>query len=161
MPTQTKTLRANGDQRRGAGTLTVAAPGASGRAGAALLHRLVDSRRVGRVLVLGRHQTACRPAGIESSSTSVGARGRGGVVYADAVVHIAFALYGVTPEKCQLLAINVEGTLSVARGRARGRRALVYISSAAGHPAVSGRPGAAAESGRVKVATRFRAGFAG
>lgn len=134
MPTHTRDFRADRGGRRGASTLTVAVTGASGTVGPALLQRLVDSRRVGRVLVLGRHRTPDMPAGFEFRQVDVRDREAvaRGVSGADVVIHMAFALYGVTPGEDQLFATNVEGTLNVARAAVAERAArFVYISSAA------------------------------
>jgi nucleoside-diphosphate-sugar epimerase len=52
------------------------------------------------------------------------------VTGADVVVHMAYALYGVTPGESDLFETNVEGTLNVARAAATaGAKRFVYTSS--------------------------------
>lgn len=156
-PTDTEKTRARRGRPPEADTLTVAVTGASGTIGPALLHRLVDSRRVERVLVLGRHRTPDMPSGIEFRQVDVRDRAavERGVAGADVVVHMAFALYGVTPGEQELFATNVEGTLNVARAAVQeGARRFVYISSAAVYGLRADNPQWLSEEADIRASAR-------
>jgi nucleoside-diphosphate-sugar epimerase len=116
-------------------TTTIAITGASGTVGPALLRRLSRSREVDRVLVLGRRPPDPSHAGPKVEFRQVDVRDRAavarGIEGADVVIHMAYALYGVTPGEADLFETNVEGTLNVARAAAvAGARRFVHLSSA-------------------------------
>ena len=128
--TQTRAPR----KRAGTKTLTIAVTGASGTVGPALLERLSASPRVGRVIALGRNLTEPmeRTPGVEFRETDIRdhAAVTRAVEGADVVVHMAYALYGVTPGESDLFETNVEGTQHVARAAAAaGAKRFVYTSS--------------------------------
>jgi nucleoside-diphosphate-sugar epimerase len=123
----------NATRRGRRNALTVAVTGASGTIGPSLLSRLSESDQVGRVVALGRHQTA-ELQGHEFRAVDVrdAAAVEQAVAGADVVVHMAFALYGLHLGERELFATNVHGTVNVARAAVRaGARRFVYTSSAA------------------------------
>lgn len=162
MATSAQDHGVNGDGSRerplaDARALTVAVTGASGTVGSALLHRLCDCAQVGRVRVLGRHRTSEMPSGIEFHHLDVrdAEAVRRGVAGADVVVHMAFALYGVTPGESELFATNVEGTSNVVRASVEsGAARFVYISSAAVYGFRSDNPQWQDEDADVRASAR-------
>ena len=113
---------------------TIAITGASGTIGPALLKRLSAARSVERVLVLGRRAPDPAHVGPKVEFREVDVRDRAavsrGVEGADAVIHMAYALYGMTPGESDLFDTNVEGTLNVARAAAlAGASRFVHLSS--------------------------------
>lgn len=123
-----------GDALREETRLTVAVTGATGTLGPALLRRLAGRDEIGAVRVLARRRSAEMPADIDFRRVDVrdGDAVRAAVAGADVVVHLAFALYGVTPGEDELFATNVRGTYDMAlAAAAAGARRFVYTSSAA------------------------------
>jgi nucleoside-diphosphate-sugar epimerase len=80
---------------------------------------------------------------------------RRGVADADVVVHMAFALYGVTPGEDELFATNVEGTLNVVLAAVEtGAERLVYISSAAVYGLRADNPQWLSEEADIRASAR-------
>jgi nucleoside-diphosphate-sugar epimerase len=124
-------------------TLTVAVTGTSGTIGPALLERLAGADGVGRIFALGRRATEEMRRHDKVSFRGADVRDQDALEQAldgaDAVVHLAFSLYGVLLGESALFDTNVAGTSNVARAAGRvGARRFVYTSSAA----VYGRGGA-------------------
>jgi nucleoside-diphosphate-sugar epimerase len=137
--------------------LTVAVTGASGTVGPALLQRLVASEEVEQVRVLGRRRTGDMPDAVDFRRLDV--RDDDAVSHAlagaDAVVHMAYALYGVSPGERELFATNVRGTRHVARAAARaGARRFVYLSSAAVYGVHANTPQPLDESAPIRACSR-------
>jgi nucleoside-diphosphate-sugar epimerase len=124
MPAPTSTRPSHSASRRDE-TLTVAVTGAGGTVGPALLDRLGDSRWIGRIVLLGRHQTPPMADQAKAEFRRVDVRD-------GQAVERAVAGAGLGIGERDLFATNVEGTRNVARAAAAaGARRFVYTSSAA------------------------------
>ncbi len=127
-------------------SLRVAVTGATGTVGTALLAQLAARDDIGAVTAVASRERPLRrmPAGV--TYVAVDVRDRRGLDRAlrgaDAVVHLAFSLYGVRRGGRALHDINVGGSANVvAAARAAGARRLVYTSSAVVYgPGPPGRP---------------------
>ena len=121
-----------GAPKRATRRLTVAVTGTSGTVGPTLLKRLAASPQVGRVRSVGRRPPEHGGRDVEFREADVRDRAavERAVAGADVVVHMAYALYGMTPGEGDLYDTNVEGTLNVARAAAAtGARRFVFVSS--------------------------------
>lgn len=137
--------------------MTVAVTGATGTIGPALLARLARCDAVGEIRVLARRRTADMPPGIAFHHVDVrdAEAVDAAVSGADVVVHMAYALYGVTPGERQLFETNVRGTGHVARAAARtGARRFVYLSSAAVYGTRGGQPQPLTETAPIQASQR-------
>lgn len=137
--------------------LTVAVTGASGTVGPALLRRLAGSDEVEQVRVLGRRRTGDMPDEVDFRRVDVrdGEAVSRALDGADVVVHMAYALYGVSPGERELFATNVRGTRHVAQAAARaGARRFVYLSSAAVYGVHADTPQPLDESAPIRACSR-------
>lgn len=116
-------------------TRTVAVTGASGTVGSALLPLLEEDPGVGRIIAIGSRE---RPAGAlgagKTSYRRADVRDRDAVFAAldgaDAVVHLAFSIYGVRQGDETLREINRDGSMNVLDAAiAAGAARFVYTSS--------------------------------
>ncbi len=127
-------------------TLTVAITGASGTIGPSLMERLAEGEDVERIVALGRRPTEEMERHSKVTFHHADVRDPDAVAEAvagaDAVVHLAFSLYGVLLGERDLFETNVTGTANVARAAVdAGAKRFVYTSSAA----VYGRGGTQSE----------------
>lgn len=137
--------------------LTVAVTGATGTVGPALLARLAGADAIGEVRVLARHRTSDMPSEVSFRPVDVrdAAAVQDAVAGSDVVVHMAYALYGVSPGEHQLFATNVRGTRHVAQAAARtGARRFVYLSSAAVYGVHADNPPRLTEDAPIRASAR-------
>jgi nucleoside-diphosphate-sugar epimerase len=110
--------------------LTVAITGATGTAGREIVELLEADPRVARVVATARLP---RP-GVTVADVRDPEALRRVFAGADVVVHAAFSIYGARQSHEELRAVNVEGSLNVAREAVRaGAGRFVYLSSIAAY----------------------------
>src|SRR4051794_34250659 len=136
---------------------TVAITGASGTVGREVVRLLEDDERVGRIIAtarlprdpatLGWKRTTLEIADVREADAV--ARVLSG---ADVVVHAAFAIYGGRRNEIDLRAINIGGSLNVARAAvAEGARRFVYLSSVAAYGLLPDNPQPLSEDDPVRA----------
>lgn len=119
--------------------LTVAITGATGTVGREVVALLETDPRVGRIVAtarlprergeMGWQRTQVTPADVRDPEALL--RAFDG---ADVVVHAAFSIYGGRQSREELRAVNVEGSLNVARAAvSAGVKRFVYLSSIAAY----------------------------
>lgn len=126
--------------------LTVAVTGATGTVGRELIALLEADDRVSGVVAtarrprdgrdLGWRDTAVTPADVRDPTALDRA-----FAGADVVVHAAFSIYGMRQSRPELHAVNVEGSLNVAKAAVRaGVKRFVYLSSIAAYGILPDNP---------------------
>jgi nucleoside-diphosphate-sugar epimerase len=140
--------------------LTVTVTGATGTVGRELIALLEADERVARVVAaarrprdgreLGWRETHVTPADVRDPSALDRA-----FAGADVVVHAAFSIYGGRQRIDELHAVNVDGSLNVARAAVRaGVTRFVYLSSIAAYGIRGDNPQPLTEADELKPTDR-------
>lgn len=136
--------------------LTVAVTGATGTVGRELVRLLESDDAVARVIAtarrsrntteLGWRHTQVVPADVRDEAAV-----RRALAGADVVVHAAFSIYGMRHSEPSIRAVNVGGSLNVARAaRDLGVERFVYLSSVAAYGFHGDNPQPLRESDRLR-----------
>jgi nucleoside-diphosphate-sugar epimerase len=113
--------------------LTVAVTGATGTVGREIVRLLEGDPRVSRVVATAR-RGGVGGDGVLAADVRDPEALRRAFAGADVVVHAAFSIYGARQSRAELHAVNVEGSLNVAREAVHaGAGRFVYLSSIAAY----------------------------